>query len=132
LKLLAWIGVVWGLKTPPQAVLRNEQRLGARVISRAAEQLAANFDSERIALAISSAMRGPELLALQRTLREAIHRKATTPAGLRLPDLPTREELLAKANSVLANTASLDDIVDRAYQLLLASIGAHLGVSVKD
>jgi stearoyl-CoA desaturase (delta-9 desaturase) len=132
LKLLAWIGVVWGLKTPPQAVLRNEQRLGARVIARAAEQLAANFDSERIALAINSAMQGPELLALRRTLREANQHTAIKLTGLRLPDLPTREELLAKADSVLAYTASLDDIVDRAYQLLLASIGAQLGVSAEE
>src|SRR6201981_1246375 len=39
LKALSWVGVVWDLKTPPEAVLRNEQPLGARVIGRAAAQL---------------------------------------------------------------------------------------------
>ena len=38
LKALSWSGLVWDLKTPPEAVLRNEQRLGARVIERAAER----------------------------------------------------------------------------------------------
>ena len=36
LKLLSWIGVVWNLKPPSQALVRNEQRLGSRVIERAA------------------------------------------------------------------------------------------------
>ena len=48
LKALAWTGLVWDLKTPPAAVLRNEHRLGARVIERAAAQLAASFNPELI------------------------------------------------------------------------------------
>ena len=59
LKSLSWLGVVWDLKTPPEEVLRNEQRLGSRVINRAAEQLAAQFNAERIALAVASALHGP-------------------------------------------------------------------------
>jgi stearoyl-CoA desaturase (Delta-9 desaturase) len=77
LKCLSWIGVVWDLKTPPESVLRNEQRLGARVVNRAAEQLAASFDG-----------------------------------------VPSRDELVAQARAMFARTASLDDIVDRAYELL--------------
>ncbi len=45
LRALSWLGIVWDLKTPPERVLRNEQRLGARVVNRAAEQLAARFNS---------------------------------------------------------------------------------------
>jgi stearoyl-CoA desaturase (Delta-9 desaturase) len=77
LKALSWVGVVWDLKTPPESVLRNEQRLGARVVNRAAEQLAASFDG-----------------------------------------VPTRDELVAEARAMFARTASLDDIVDRALELL--------------
>src|SRR3954467_11609837 len=49
LKALSFAGIVWGLKTPPAEVLRNEQRLGSRVVNRAAEELAARFNPERIA-----------------------------------------------------------------------------------
>ena len=40
LVVLSWLGIVWDLKMPPEQVLRNEQRLGSRVIRRTAEQLA--------------------------------------------------------------------------------------------
>jgi len=79
LKILSWLGIVWDLKTPPEPVLRNEQRLGARVVNRAAEQLAASFDG-----------------------------------------VPSREALAARASAMFARTASFDEIVDRAYELLRA------------
>jgi stearoyl-CoA desaturase (delta-9 desaturase) len=106
--------------------VRNEQRLGSRVINRAAEQLAAHFNSERIALAITSALHGPELSALQDTLSRAHHRTTEVLAGLQLPQIPSREELVARAKATLAKSPSLDDIVDRAYELLLASVGTRL------
>ena len=31
LRALSWTGLVWDLKTPPEPVLRNEQRLGVKV-----------------------------------------------------------------------------------------------------
>ena len=74
LRALSWTGLVWDLKTPPEPVLRNEQRLGAKVINRAAEELAARFNSERIAAAIAAALHTPELSALQDTLTRAHHR----------------------------------------------------------
>lgn len=126
LKALSWLGPVWDLKTPPAQVLRNEQRLGAKVVNRAAEQLAAHFNSERIALAITSAMHGPALLALQEKLAHARERATEVLTGLHLPQLPSREEFLAEAKAMFARTTSLDDIVDRAYDLLLASVGTRL------
>src|SRR5215813_1101012 len=56
LKMLSWLRLVWNLKMPPREVVRNEQRLGARVINRAAAQLAASFNSEWIAGAIAAAL----------------------------------------------------------------------------
>src|SRR5579872_4851531 len=56
LRLLSWLRLVWNLKMPPREVLRNEQRLGARVINRAAAQLAASFNSDWIAGAIAAAL----------------------------------------------------------------------------
>jgi stearoyl-CoA desaturase (delta-9 desaturase) len=126
LKLLCWLRIVSDLKTPPVEVLRNEQRLGSRVINRAAEQLAAHFNSERIALAIGSALHLPELSVLRDTLERARHSTAEVLSTLQLPQIPSRDEFLAQAKAMFARTPSLDDIVDRAYELLLASVGTQL------
>jgi stearoyl-CoA desaturase (delta-9 desaturase) len=119
---LSWLGIVWNLKMPPKQVLRNEQRLGSRVIRRTAEQLAARFNPESIALAIKSSVHEAEL-----SVRDALvllQRRAE----FRLPDMPTRDELLAEAQTMFAKTISMDDIVDRAYELLIESVGSLLVV----
>jgi stearoyl-CoA desaturase (delta-9 desaturase) len=126
LKALSGIGLVWDLKTPPEAVLRNQQRLGARVVNRAAAQLAAHFNSERIALAITSAMELSQLSALQESLGAAQHRAAEVLASLHLPHLPTRSEILAQATAMFALTPSIEEIADRAHGLILDAIGARL------
>ena len=131
LKALSWTGLVWDLKFPPAQVVRNEHSLGSRVINRAAEQLAAHFNSERIATAIASTLHGPELSALQDSLARAHHRAAEVLANLQLPQIPSREELVARARATLAKSPSLDDIVDRAHELLLASVGMRLTVALQ-
>ena len=129
---LSWIGLVWDLKTPPEPVLRNEQRLGAKVINRAAEELAASFNSERIAAAIAAALHTPELSALQETVTRAHHRTAEMLKTLHVPHIPSREEFLSEAKAMFARTSSLDEIVDRARELLLASVGARLMAPPQD
>jgi stearoyl-CoA desaturase (delta-9 desaturase) len=126
LRLLSWLGIVWDLKMPPAQVVRGEQRLGSRVINRAAAQLAASFNSEWIASAISAALERPQLAALQDKLAAAQHRTTEVLGGLHLPHLPTRDEIRAKATAMYAKTPSIDDIVDRAHALLLDAIGARL------
>jgi stearoyl-CoA desaturase (delta-9 desaturase) len=126
LKLLSWIGVVWDLKRPPREVIRNEQRLGSRVISRAAAQLAGSFNADRIAAAVTSTLEGATLAALLERLSAAQHRAADVLAGLSLPHLPTRNEVLDRATTMFARTRSMDDIVERAYELVLDAIAARL------
>jgi stearoyl-CoA desaturase (delta-9 desaturase) len=126
LRALSWIGLVWDLKAPPETVIRNEQRLGARVIDRAAEQLAARFSADRIALAIRSALHGPELSELQGALSEVRHRAEEAWAKLHVPHIPNRQQIMMEASRMFAKTPSLDDIVDRAAELILTSVGAHL------
>ena len=126
LKGLSFVGVVRDLKTPPAEVLRNEQRLGSRVINRAAEELVAWFNPEGIALAVSSALHSSELSALRETLDQARHQMADVLASLHPGKIPTRDELLAQAQAMFARTRSLDEIVDRAHQLLLGAIGLRL------
>jgi stearoyl-CoA desaturase (delta-9 desaturase) len=125
LKALSFFRLVRDLKTPPAEVLRNEQRLGSRVINRAADELVAWFNPERIALAVSSALHSSELSALQETLSQARSQTAEILASFH-PRIPTREELLAQAQAMFARTRSLDEIVDRAHQLLLGAVGSRL------
>src|SRR5262249_30183707 len=128
LRSLSWVGLVWDLKMPPQQVLRNEQRLGSRVINRAAEQLIANFSPERIVLAVTASLHGPELSLLQQRLAIARHRAKEVLVSMHLPHLPTHDELLAKAKVMFAMTGSLDEIVDRAYDRLLVSVSERLAL----
>jgi stearoyl-CoA desaturase (delta-9 desaturase) len=126
LKGMSWIGLVRDMKTPPAHVLRNEQRLGARIVNRAAEQLAARFNSERIAQAIAAALHGPALSSLQDRLARASERTTEVLSTLHLPQMPSRDEVLAQAKAMFARTISLDEIVDRAYEIVLASVGTRL------
>jgi stearoyl-CoA desaturase (delta-9 desaturase) len=126
LKMMSWAGVVWDLKSPPAAVLRNEHRLGSRVINRAAAQLAESFQPDRIATSIGTALDVASLSALRETLSETQHRAANVLANLHLPHLPTRAEVFSRATAMFARTPSIDDIVDQAHALLLDAIGARL------
>ncbi|WP_448046318.1 acyl-CoA desaturase [Bradyrhizobium liaoningense] len=113
---MSWLGIVWDLKTPPAQVLRNEHRLGSRAIRQAAEQLAARFNPEHIASAIKTSIHETEL-----SLRDALLLLQQR-ADLRLPSVPTRDQLLAEAQRMFAKTISLEDIVDRAHELLSDSV----------
>ena len=117
LVVLSWLGIVRDLKTPPKLVLRNEHRLGSRVVKQAAEQLAARFNPEHIAHAIRTSIHETEL-----SVRDTITLLQQR-ADLRLHSMPTREQLLAEAQRMFTKTMSLDDIVDRAHELLNETVG---------
>ncbi|MFK4384601.1 fatty acid desaturase [Bradyrhizobium daqingense] len=119
---LSWLGIVWNLKTPPEQVLRNEQRLGSRVIRRTAEQLVRRFNPEGIALAIRSSVHQTDLFPRDVVL------KGHPRVDMHLPHMPTRGQLLAEARVMFAKTTFLDDIVDRAHELLFASVASYLAV----
>jgi stearoyl-CoA desaturase (Delta-9 desaturase) len=119
-------GLVWDLKTPPLEVRRNKHRLGSRVIERAAAQLAGSFDLEAMVNAIADAFAGPDLSALQEKLAKAQNRAADAFAGLYLPQLPTRHEIVRRAFAMFADTPSMDVIVSRAHAVILDTIGTRL------
>ncbi|WP_262048300.1 acyl-CoA desaturase [Bradyrhizobium sp. Bra78] len=133
LKVLSWCGVVWNMKAPPEQVLRNEQPLGARVINRAARELAARFDAQKLAHAISSARRRADLAQMQLpTLHDILnraHEGVDALTHLHLPAIPTRDEFLAEARAMFARTRSLNEIVDHAYEHFLTSVRAQLATA---
>jgi stearoyl-CoA desaturase (Delta-9 desaturase) len=126
LRGLSWLGIVWDLKSPPERVLCNEQRLGARVIGRAAEQLAARFNSERIARAIEASLQTSELAMLRERLQDAHLRAVEALSTMDLPHIPSRKQLLAEAKLIFVKTPSLEEIIDRAHAMLMASVGMQL------
>jgi stearoyl-CoA desaturase (delta-9 desaturase) len=128
LKRLSYVGVVWDLKIPPAAILRNEQRFGSRVIERAARQLAASFNADRIATVIASALDGRRLLALQAQLA-ACRSGGHVLANLHLPHLPTRQEILARSITMYDRSPSMEAIVDRAHTLVVEAISARLNLA---
>jgi len=126
LKALSWTGLVWDLKAPSEAVLRNEQRLGSRVIERAARQLAASFNTDWIAGVVAERLEGASLAALQQRLAAAQDRAAEILANTHVPHLPTRAEIGARARAMFVRTRSFDDIVERAHSMVLDAIGSRL------
>ena len=128
LKALSLVGIVWDLRSPPAEVLRNEQRLGSRVVNRAAEQLVARFNPERIALTVSSALHSSELSALRDAISQA-RCQSSEELALLQSRMPSRDEVLAHAQIMFVRTRSLDDIVDRAHQLLFKAVGSQLTAS---
>jgi stearoyl-CoA desaturase (Delta-9 desaturase) len=126
LKGLSYLGVVWDLKTPPEAVLKNEQQLGARVVDRAAAELVATFNVDRIAAALHAS---PALAAVHDRIAAAQHKAADVLASVHLPHIPTREELRAKASSMFAKTRSMEEIVERAHRMILDAVCARLGLA---
>lgn len=139
LKALSWIGVVWDLHEPPKAVVRNEQRLGTKVIEKAAAQLAASFDAEKIAARLREAMAETSASAgaradqaraeLEEKLAAARKLMEEKLAGLSLPSLPhlpTVEELRGRAAKMFARSPNMDDIVARAREMLFESVFQQL------
>ena len=127
---LLWLaeraGLVWNLKRPPASVLRNEHRVGARVLERASEQLVRLLHPERIAAAITQG-RGPADLAvlvaaMARARLQPVEGLAATP----LPYMPTREDVAGLARRTLAETRHLEEVVDRARAMLMDAVCAAL------
>jgi stearoyl-CoA desaturase (delta-9 desaturase) len=119
LRGLALTGIVRGLKQPPLSVVRGEQRLGAKVVQRTAEQLAARFSAEGIVQRLRNACSEHELSALRQSLNDAA-------ASVFHPHLPSRAALMAEAQALYARTPSLEEIVERAHQMVLAAVRHRL------
>ena len=127
LKLLSWLGLVWDLQTPPEAVVRGEQRLGRKVIEKVAQQLAVGWPIERIATRTQEALAETAVWSeLQSRLVAARGQAEAFLAELHLPHVPSLEEIRGYAEARLARTASLDDIARRTRQILLESILTRL------
>ncbi len=130
LRLLGLMRIVSGLKAPPQSVLRNEQRLGTKIIHRSAARLAERYSPERIAHSLRSVLPDYELVSLLEALDHAQERVALRWAEV-TSQMPSREDLVIEARALFAKTPSLEEIVDRAHHLVLSAVGKQLGASAQ-
>ncbi len=123
LKMLSWVGLVWELRSPPREVVRNEKRLRPSVIEKVAHELAGSFSVDAITADIRAKWEQmPDLEALRERTKLA---KAEAEAYLsewQLPELPSLEELRELALEKYAQSPSLDDIVDRAREILAEAL----------
>ncbi|HEX8904667.1 MAG TPA: acyl-CoA desaturase [Longimicrobiaceae bacterium] len=127
LKVLSWLGVVWELGEPPAEVVNNERRLGAAVVEKVARQLAAAFPADRIAAQVHAALaHAPHLEDVRAALRNAHSHAAAALAAVHLPGVPTLDEVRQRAERTLARTPSLDQIAERARQLVVEAVCARL------
>jgi stearoyl-CoA desaturase (Delta-9 desaturase) len=142
LKGLEKLGVVWDLKAPPASILANEQMLPPRVIERSAERLVASFSVEAIARSVQEAYQAsPSMGDLKAAVAEAQHvfmaQAAERMANVHMPSIqwpqlpvvPSLEEVREKARAVFVATPSIDQIAQRAHQMLIEAVWGYLGVS---
>jgi stearoyl-CoA desaturase (Delta-9 desaturase) len=119
LKALSWVRIVWDLGAPPPDVVRNERPLGRPTIEKVARQLAASFPTERLAQQARESWADSHVLAdLAERARTARDQAQAYVAQLTLPSLPSLDELRARAEALGAHTPSMDEIVQRARELL--------------
>lgn len=128
LKGLSWTGLVWDLKAPPETVLRNEQRLGAKTIEKAAREVADSFDLEHIIKNIRAAIEHAPA-EVGKALTVARDKAADLIGTIHLPHLPSRAEIQQRAAALLARTRSLDEIVERAHHMLLERVASKVPLS---
>jgi stearoyl-CoA desaturase (delta-9 desaturase) len=127
LRALSWLGLVWDLHAPPRTVVRGEHRLGHTVIEKAARQVAASLPIERIAAqALAALVPTPGWAELCAQARRARRHASDFLAELPLPHVPSVEEIRLHAERRLARTPSLDQIAQRARQIVLDAITLRL------
>lgn len=147
LRMLAVFGLVWDLRDPPAHVVNNERRLGRAVLDKAASQLAATFHIESIVADLRAALaaqhadlqaaigRMPGDLArfvhewqgrVDGKVEAARREFADVILGSRPHSMPTLADLRLRATAMFARTPSLNDIVDRAWQLLIEEVVRQL------
>ena len=131
LRMLSWVGIVWDIHTPPKSVVRCEQKLGRPIIEKAAKQLAAAFQTDQIAAQVQEMLaRTPSMADLKSELdlklQTARQQAEALLASVELPAIPSRQEVGEKARRMFARTPSMDEIVERARQLVIESVAARL------
>jgi len=133
LKMMSWLGLVWDLRAPPKAVVEGEQRLGRKVVERVAEEVAGSFQIEVMAREIQDAWAAnkpnlPNLDEVRARIQQRREDAATYLRELHLPHVPTMEEIRGRLKEQYDDTPSLDEIAERAQEIVLERLSAALNL----
>ncbi len=143
LRLLSWTGLVWDLRAPPASILAGERRLGRKVIEQVAREVADSFSAEALARELRSVWNQrpglDELRAQWQKTREGAavqlqRRREELLAHLRdlhLPELPSLEELRSRIAERYEDSPSMDEIAERAREMILDNVFLHLSPESK-
>jgi len=129
LRAMSWVGLVWDLREPPEAIVRGESPVGRKVIEKVAQDLAASVavEWEAVAARVREAWNESHALddlgELARRARDQVEEML---AELALPHLPTVPELRERAEELFEESPSLDDIVNRAHELMRRAVAARV------
>jgi stearoyl-CoA desaturase (Delta-9 desaturase) len=132
LKGLEKLGIVWDLRQPPQSILAGEKAPSAAIIDKVAQHIAGSVNVDALAARVQArwAEQGRRIEELRAELRgKALQMRADAEAyiaDIELPELPSLEELKAKARKKFANTPSLDVAVERARALIHRAVSHRL------
>jgi stearoyl-CoA desaturase (Delta-9 desaturase) len=132
LKGLEKLGIVWDLRQPPQSILAGEKAPSAAIIDKVAQHIAGSVNVDALAARVQArwAEQGRRIEELRAELRsKALQMRADAGAyiaDIELSELPSLEELKAKARKKFANTPSLDVAVERARALIHRAVSHRL------
>ncbi len=125
LKALGAVGLVSDLRTPPAHVVHPEGAPNRAVVERAARHLAASFHAERDRMIAELRSRlGSSLGEMHDGLAGNLEsaRRELAEFAHRVPAMPTATDLKARAARMFVLTPSMDEIAERARQLLVERI----------
>lgn len=143
LTALSWTGLIWDLRAPPESVVAGEGRLGRKVIEKAAREIADTFPVEKLARELRAAWDHRPGFEELRALLEKTRHSAASQLGrrrdevmaqlrdLHLPEIPSVDELRSRLAQSYAESPSLDEIAERAREILLEKVFLHLAPELR-
>jgi stearoyl-CoA desaturase (Delta-9 desaturase) len=127
LRVLSWFGLVWDLHMPSKVVVRGEHKLGRRVISKVAGQLAATYPIDRVASqALEALATAPDWPVLKSRMLKADSQLDEFWSEIDLPQILTLAEIRRYALGRLAQTPSIDEIALSTRQRLMDTVRLKL------
>ncbi|MDE2149411.1 MAG: acyl-CoA desaturase [Gammaproteobacteria bacterium] len=126
LRALAVLGVVWDLRLPPAHVVRGQREITAETKERSAALLASSFPADRIVTRLQAQYHAEARDEWRRTLAEALARGRGSLVQLHLPELPSLDDMRARACRMFARSPAMDEIVARARELLAQAVSQQL------
>jgi stearoyl-CoA desaturase (delta-9 desaturase) len=117
------VGLVWDLREPPASIVRGESPVGRKVVEKVAQDLASSISVEAIVARVKESWAESNTLEeLAERARRAREQVEEGLAELSLAYLPTIPELRERAEEMFQESPSLDEIVNRAHELLQRAV----------